>query len=313
MIRKAFEELNLIDNFLFGVTLDHEEYGPLVAETILETILERKIKIKKINSEKPILPPKPGLRGVRLDAYIEEESADVNPGDIFDLEPDKKEKDKDILPVRTRFYHSRIDGHLLNSMQSFKALPNVWVIFITSFDPFGENRIVYTIKNHCVELPEMNYNDGAVTLFLYVNGEEGNASKKLRELLRYLANTSHENACNPELAALQACIDDIKTDARIKEAYMDLDEYIEREVDEAVDEATEELKAERDAAITERDAAVNERDAAVNERDAAVNERDAAVNERDAAVNERNAMLKKMNEMSAQLDSLRKDLAFYKN
>jgi len=37
-----------------------------------------------------------------------------------------------------------------------------------------------------VELPEMDYDDGAVTLFLYVHGKNGDVSRKLRELLNYI-------------------------------------------------------------------------------------------------------------------------------
>ena len=82
------------------------------------------------------------------------------------------------------------------------------------------DRMVYTIRNHCVELPEMDYDDGAVTLFLYVHGKNGDVSRKLRELLNYISDTSRENACSTELATLQSFIDDIKTDPRIKEVYM---------------------------------------------------------------------------------------------
>ena len=105
----------------------------------------------------------------------------------------------------------------------------------------------------------MNYDDGAVTLFLYVHGKKGNASKELRELLHYFSDTTRENACNSELTALQSYIDDIKTDSRIKEVYMDLDEFIQYERKEAAEEAA----AERDAAIADRDAAIADRDAAL--------------------------------------------------
>ena len=168
------------------------------------------------------------------------------------------------------------------------ALPNVWVIFITTFDPFGANRMVYTIRNHCVELPEMDYDDGAVTLYLYVYGKEGRVSEKLRELLMYFANTNREYACNPELAALQSCIDDIKTDSRIKEAYMDLAEYIEFECNEA----TEEIQAERDDAIAERDDAIAERNDAIAERDEATAKLDAAL----CQINEMKAEIKILQE-----------------
>ena len=34
------------------------------------------------------------------------------------------------------------------------------------YDPFGYNRIIYTVKNKCLEEPEMAYDDGVLNLFL---------------------------------------------------------------------------------------------------------------------------------------------------
>ena len=50
------EKMNLIDNFLFSAMIDHEKYGPAAAQTILETILQREVKIGKVILEKVIAP-----------------------------------------------------------------------------------------------------------------------------------------------------------------------------------------------------------------------------------------------------------------
>lgn len=34
--------------------------------------------------------------------------------------------------------------------EDYSALRNVVVIFITTYDPFGRDRMVYTIKNGCI-------------------------------------------------------------------------------------------------------------------------------------------------------------------
>ena len=94
MEKTTLEQLNLLDNFLFGTTLGYEEYGKKVSGIILKTILGREVKIREVVSEKVIFPAKPGLHGVRLDAFIQEEGTEVAPGGIFDLEPDQKEGEK---------------------------------------------------------------------------------------------------------------------------------------------------------------------------------------------------------------------------
>ena len=254
---KNLAEMNLVDNFLFGTVMDHEEAGKLVGKTILETILHREIRIKSVNPEKTIWSSDTDFHGIRLDAYIEEEgTADISPGNVYDLEPDQKVGEKKKLPKRCRFYHSNIDLRLLQSGDSYDKFPSAMVIFITTFDPFGENRMVYTIRNHCVELPEMDYEDGAVTIFLYTKGETGNPPEDLQVLLKYLSETRTENACSPELNQIQGMIDEMKKDPRIRRRYMDMKEYIERERREAVEEALieekEHLEAEKHRADEEK-------------------------------------------------------------
>ena len=59
------------------------------------------------------------------------------------------------------------------------------MIFITTYDPFDRDRMVYTIRNCCVEEPDLPYEDGAETLFLYTKGTKGDPPQELRELLQY--------------------------------------------------------------------------------------------------------------------------------
>jgi predicted transposase/invertase (TIGR01784 family) len=192
-----------------------------------------------------IFPSKPGLHGVRLDAFIEEEGTDVAPGSIYDLEPEKKAGEKSNLPKRIRFYHSKIDINNLHASEKHKKLPQVWVIFITSFDPFDQNRLVYTIKNHCVEVPDMDYDDGATTLLLYVDGDPEGYPKELVQLLAYMKNSIPENVCNPDLAQIHSCVDKVKKDPKVREVFVTLEEYVEREKAEALEEAERKITEEK--------------------------------------------------------------------
>ena len=274
---KELEDMNLVDNFLFGTAVSNEEYGPLIAGTILETIFHRKIKIKNVQSEKVVWPSNPELHGIRLDAYIEEEAAAVELGNIYDIEPEKKSGEKTLLPKRCRYYHNRIDENQLKAGKEYYLLPTVWVIFITTFDPFSENRMVYTIRRRCVEEPEMPYDDGESTLFLYTKGTNGNPPDDLRDLLRYMNETTSENACNPSLKRVQDCIDKIKQNPTVRREYMDLQEFIDRERREAVAKAEEEknkLSDQLKATVAERDKVSEKLDITTAERDKATAERD---------------------------------------
>ena len=167
-----------------------------------------------------------GYHGARLDVYIEEgdevEVDSTNVSAIYDIEPDKNNKKKDIdaIPQRTRFYHAIIDRRCLKSGQSYDRLKKVFVIFICPYDPFGDDRMIYTIRNQCVENPELPYDDGARTIFLYTKGKKGRDNETLSQLLDYMENTTRENAVTEELEDIQEMVDAVKEDAEVTVAYM---------------------------------------------------------------------------------------------
>ena len=257
MAERTLQNLNLIDNFLFFTLVDHEQYGRVVVRTILETVLQREVRIGKITSEKVLMSRTPGKHGIRMDAFIQEDAENISGGDVFDLEPENKASEKEVLPKRARYYQSRMDNKTLQSGEGYGALREAWVIFITSFDPFGEGRMVYTVKRRCIEVPALKYEDGAVTRFLYVDGKPGDAPKELQELLHYMARTTPENACNAKLREIQEYVDELKQDPEVKESYMSFQDYLMAERREAV----QEVEAERDAQTERAKLAEAQRDA----------------------------------------------------
>ena len=80
--------------------------------------------------------------------------------------------------------------------------------------------MIYTIRNHCVENPELPYEDGARMIFLYTKGRKGRDNESLSQLLDYMENTTRENAVSEELEAIQEMVDVVKEDAEVTVAYM---------------------------------------------------------------------------------------------
>lgn len=176
---RKLEELNLIDNFLFQEMLAQKEEGEEFARILLSTILDKNIRKVRIIPQKNILGINTDRHGVRLDAYIEDVSDELNASvadaevipDIYDIEPNNT-YEKESLPKRMRYYHGLIDTQFLSSGTDYGALPNVVIIVILPYDPFGKNRMVYTIKNSCAEDSTVPYDDGARKIFLYTKGKE---------------------------------------------------------------------------------------------------------------------------------------------
>ena len=225
MQRRKLEELNLMDDFLFNAMLTHPETGEKFTHTILKLLFNRDFKNLKVSAQKFYAGMNTDLRGARLDVCIEGDCVDIDGEDIpsvYDVEPDQNDKPKAIaaFPQRSRFYHAIIDSRSLKSGEDFGKLKQVYVIFICNYDLFGYDRVWYTIKNRCLEEPEMDYEDGAVTIVLYTRGTKGKISEELRQFLNYMENTDQNNAVNDELKSIQRMVDAVKRDGEVSLRYM---------------------------------------------------------------------------------------------
>ena len=225
-MKKKLEELNLLDDFLFGTLISHPVYGERFVRILIKTILNRDIKILKIIPQMNYFGQDTDRHGTRLDVYIEEEGyvvqGDVQLSSIYDIEPDQNSNEtaRNALPRRVRFYRSTIDTRNLQSGAAYNRLKNIIIIMLLPYDPFGYDRMVYTVKNMCLEEPEMEFDDGALNLFIYTRGKTGVIPQELKELLQYLENTTWNNAVNEPLREVQRMVDKVKYDKEVSISYM---------------------------------------------------------------------------------------------
>ena len=211
-----------------------------------------------------------------MDVYVEsDDSAEIDAAEdmsIYDLEPDKNDKAKYVaaFPQRIRFYHAIIDSRSLKSGEDFGKLKRVYVIFICNYDPFGYDRVKYTIRNMCVEEPEMPYDDGAQTTILYTKGtKDDNISEELRQFLNYMENTTQTNAVNDTLKDIQKMVDIVKRDGEVSLSYMkgfERDTMMYEKGQEAERQNTERERQRADSAEKARDEAENARIIAEEEK-----------------------------------------------
>lgn len=214
---KKLEDMNLVDDFLMTSLICHQEYGDRSVRYMLECILNRRFGKLTVVPQRVMCGTDPDKHGIRMDVYIDE-----NAGEIIDIEPDQNDSMYDIeaVPRRNRFYHAKIDSANLAAGDDYSNLRNVVVIFITTYDPFGLDRMVYTVKNKCIEEPDMPYDDGAVSLFLYTKGEKGNPPEELQSLLHYMENSIEENAGTDSLKVFHHMVTAVKNDGEVGLAYM---------------------------------------------------------------------------------------------
>ena len=93
--------------------------------------------------------------------------------------------------------------------------------FYLYYVPLSYDRVNHTIRNMCVEEPEMPYDDGAQTTVLYTKGTRGgDIPEELRQFLNYMENTTQINAVNDTLKDIQKMVDIVKRDEEVSLSYM---------------------------------------------------------------------------------------------
>lgn len=133
--QRAFvSKLNVIDDVFFQKMAEDKE----VCEEILRIILE-KPDLVVVESQTQRFLRNVGSHSVVLDLLCQDKT-----GDYFNIEVQKA--DDDNHQKRIRFNRSNIDTAFVEKGIPYKDFPDVYLIFISRFDPFQENRTIYHIN-----------------------------------------------------------------------------------------------------------------------------------------------------------------------
>lgn len=218
---KKFQELNLCDDFLFKMVMRDEKLVVGFLEMVLD--LKGKIKgIKFIEEEKSF---KNGYldKSVRLDIYVVDEEET-----IYNIEIQNGKLIN--LPKRSRKYQANMDSRNLKPGEEYGNLKKQYIIFVCTGDPFGEGLYKYTFTNRCIEVPDLELNDGTMKVFLNTKGSKGDVSKELKAFLSFVEKSTVQNAAtinDSYVAQLSAKIENIKRDEEIGGAFMTIEEKME--------------------------------------------------------------------------------------
>lgn len=223
---KTLEELDVIDDFLMNAIVMNEEVGVPFCKRVLSVLLQKQIGEIKIAAQRTLPPPVPGLRGIRMDVEIMEcvQNECESIASVYDIEPHLQ---KDLcFPKRNRFYQAKIDSRFMKSGEvDFSKMPNLYVIIITNFDPFGYDYMMYTIKNRCIEEPSLNYQDGLQFIYFNTQGTKG-GSKEIKTMLKYLQDSRRENAINEATKEVHDYVSRVKILPEVRDGYMKFEEII---------------------------------------------------------------------------------------
>ena len=209
---QRWENLTLANDFMFGKIMRDPELCTEMIRRILPDI-----DIGRIELTQPQKSEKHSLdtRGVRFDVYAKSDNRK-----IFDCEV--QTSDKKDLSRRTRAYHimmglEALEKHTLKASGTYNDMPDAFVIFICTFDPFGLGRHIYTFSNSCHEVDGLKLNDGAVTIFLNARGTYDDVSGELKAFLDFMLGKS---SSDPFVMRLSELLNQTKQNAKWRRNYM---------------------------------------------------------------------------------------------
>lgn len=133
-----------------------------------------------------------------------------------------------------RFYQAKIDSrYLYSGEKNFQKLPNLFVINILNYDPFGYDYMAYRVRNRCQEVPDMEYEDGLEFYYFYTGGTKG-GSDAIKAMLNYMQDTTDQSATDEATEAVHQYVKQVKVSPEVRLSYMTLGDIIDREREEAM-------------------------------------------------------------------------------
>lgn len=212
---EQWENLTLANDILFGwIMCDADMCSEMLRRILPELDIGQ---IISVNTQK-------GLRntidtyGVRLDIYAVSHS-----GKVYNIEI-QTTNNKD-LPRRTRAYHIMMGSEVLKKNKDilsrgvYDNMPDSYVIFICTFDPFSEGRHIYTFRKTCRESTGLELNDGEYTIFLNTKSSNEDINFELLALLELINGRIIVNN-DPYINELVKRLEIAKQDHRKRLEYM---------------------------------------------------------------------------------------------
>ena len=213
---KTIRQLNLEDDFLFAKVMSDKE----ICRKVLEKILGVSIREVSVPTTQKTIDILFEGKGIRLDVYLKDDK-----GTVYNVEMERGKRKKAILPKRSRYYQGNIDLDIISAGEDYMKLKKSFVIFICTFDPFGEQRPFYTFENRCIENPSLTLGDETTKIFLNTKGNMHGIDTEMQEFLSYVENTTDDfvsQAKSPLIKEIHKKVVEVKESKEMEVEYMTL-------------------------------------------------------------------------------------------
>lgn len=207
-MEKAFEELQIKDDFMFSVIMRN----PKFCKPFLERVLGIKISYIEYPKSQETIDISADAKSVRLDIYVEDGKETV-----YNIEMQTVENRN--IPKRSRYYQGMIDLNILEKGENYKDLKRSFVIFVCTFDLFGEGRHIYTFENRCIQNTELGLGDGTAKIILNTKGTMNDVTPEMKKLLDFIDGKEPEDDFTREL---EEAVQSVRKNEKWRVDYMTL-------------------------------------------------------------------------------------------
>lgn len=166
------------------------------------------------------------IRGVRLDAYTEDDSSRA-----YNIE--MMSRNYGDIRKRTRYNQAMMDEEQLDKGTDFDDLKESYVIFICTEDLFGLNLCRYTFRNMCLEEKDLELGDKTEKVIFYAGGLKDKVDPELSAFLDYVMGKPSED---PLVKRIEDAVAVVKQSKEARHRYMTLEMKIRLERKEAREE-----------------------------------------------------------------------------
>ncbi len=223
-----FDKIGITNDFMFGTIFRDKDKCKELIQRILQIKL---VEIEVVEPQKIMKTTLIG-KGIRIDIYAKDSE-----GNVYDIEMQTTEETD--LHLRTRYYHSEMDSYQIRAGQKYFNLKQSVVIFICTFDPFADNRSIYTFETICRESKELVLADKRRTYFVNINGNREGVSEDTTKLLDYFKTGQPTDHYTKEI---QKQVEIVREDDDWRENYM----TIEMKMDQRYEQGKNEGEKNRD-------------------------------------------------------------------
>lgn len=194
---RTHRPLTIADDPMFRRIMSNKELCRLICEVVTGVSISSVERVDVEWATEPAI----GSRGVRLDAVARAD------GRIFNIE--LQTYHQKTFGKRFRYYQSCLDADNIEKGTPYDLLPECYIVFICTLDPFDSGLPVYSMGTKCKEDPAFELETGFHWTALNAAAYDRLPDGSLRDLLEYV----HNGTVNDDLTQIiQDHVEDANSD-----------------------------------------------------------------------------------------------------